>query len=144
MEKELYSFFCSFLSGALSFAVFDMCSGFKRSLPQNKAITAVSDIIFWLTSLVVTACLLWSGSFFKLRAYEFFAVVLGAVIYYALLHRLIFKVFSVFFGLIVKIFGLFFKILLTPGRFLYKILLASFNFIRSKIKLGKESVDDNV
>ena len=77
-----------------------------------------------------------------IRFYVFAGVILGAVIYFLSVDRVVKPIFSVIFEKIFKIMNIFLKILLTPTRFLHKIIVVLFNRIIGcigKIKKGVKS-----
>ena len=115
-----------------------MAKAIKRVFKLSDLLCSLIDFLFWLFATFFMAYIFVVTNDAILRAYEFFAVILGAILYFFTVGKYIFCCFGFIFENILKIFDFIFKILLTPVRFLDKILLYEFKSIGGADKNAKK------
>lgn len=120
MTKEAYTFLCMAAAGGICAMIYDIFRALCAKA-EYTAVIFITDIIYWVIASGVIIYALWHLSFLTLRWYEFAGLVLGAVIYFCTLSKIIYKIFLFIIGKIVKIIAYIFKIILTLRTFLYKI-----------------------
>ncbi len=119
MTADMISFFMSVLSGIICGIVYDVFR-VLRWLPAGKRLVSLFDFVFLTISAFVVTAVFYIYNECSLRLYMIVGVIIGSVLYFMILSRLIIAVLKK----IIEIIKFFFKILLTPIVFLYKILLA--------------------
>lgn len=138
MTHEIYVLLGMFLCGAALSALFDLRRSLQKAVNLPDFIVAAADFFFWVICAAAVSWCIWTLNSGILRIYEFIGLILGIVIYFLTISRLLIKLFTLLIANILKIIAIILKILLTPIRFLYKII-SSIHTKRSK----KERLSDN-
>lgn len=135
-SQELWIFFSFFICGILCSVIFDFFRALRRNVKMNTVCVLISDILFWLSSTLITAFCVFFINGGILRTFVICAFIIGGILYFFILSRIIFPVFSKIIEIICHFINLFLKILLTPLRFSYKIILVWFTKIKNKFNSG--------
>lgn len=137
LSYELQSFAAAVVMGFLAGIVYDAA----RSVGCVMKKKAPSDVIMWLC-ITSVSCVIWyrfqNG---ELRWYTVTGALMSAVLYFLLISRVIFCVFSSAVRKIRKFFERIFKILLTPIKFLCKMISV---YIRKAILKIFVKVEDEI
>ncbi|MBE7044284.1 MAG: hypothetical protein E7397_02045 [Ruminococcaceae bacterium] len=123
ISEQATVFLQMILLGVGSGILFDCFRALHRTVFRGVVSVGISDFLFWMseTGLIGAGIyLLHSGS---LRFFVILGLVLGQILYFLLVSRVVCTIFVWFIGRLLKIFKVFFKILLTPAQLLYKILI---------------------
>ncbi len=123
MTSEVFSLILLTLTGVLLGLCYDIVRAIRRAISFNIVFIWISDFLYWIVATCTIAYMLLITDDGIISTYEICGLILGAILYYNTLSRLILKIFGYVFAKIIKIFKLFLQILLTPVRFLYKILI---------------------
>ena len=139
MSPELTAFALSALCGAAALLLWDLMHGIRRSFTKGIIGNFLLDTIWWFTTAWMFLVCIWETVSLRLRFFEIFAAVLGAILYHFTVSSVLKRCFCFFFDIILKIIKFIFKILLTPAVFLDKILLEPIKKrLRQKRKRGDE------
>lgn len=115
---ELYSFLISLILGIMCGVIYDLVRSFKQGRVKN----AFFDVLFWVL-IILSVCYMWmrflSG---ELRWYLFVGVFLSLCIYFLVISKWIFLIFSFIVKKTYCFFNLILKFLLTVKKILCKIL----------------------
>ena len=126
MNPELMAFALSALCGALALLLWDFMHGMRHSFIKGIIGNILLDTAWWFISAWMFLLCVWETVSLRLRFFELFAAVLGAVLYHLTVSPVLKRCFCGFFDIIFKIIKFILKILLTPAVFLDKILMEPF------------------
>ncbi len=129
VTHEAYVFLISVLSGAGMGLIYDLLRCVRRCAKSTDVITDIEDIIFWAISIAVMFFSIFFTNHGVVRWYQFFGVILGSILYFLTLSRVICICVQKIIEIFLKIFIFFCKILLTPLLFTFNILYRSILFI---------------
>ncbi len=102
---------------------------------KNRMLAGALDLFFWISALVLFLLGLYQIHSGAIRVYVLIGAVLGILLYFLSLYRVVCTILDGVLDVIFKIFQFFFKILLTPGQLLYKLLIVPFcGFLKTKRK----------
>ncbi len=122
-SRELWIFLSFFISGSLCSALFDFFRAFRKNIKMNTFFVFISDILFWILVTFLTAFCVFFLNGGLLRTFVICAFLIGSVLYFFTLGRILFPIICKIMGIICHFIDLFLKILLTPFKFSYKIIL---------------------
>ncbi len=134
---ELESFAASILIGILAGSIYDIF----RSIRYVSGRDAPADVVMWLLIIVSSAFLWYKFQNGEIRWYMLVGAALSILLYFLLISRIVFCVFSFCVRKICLFLNIFFKLLLTPLRFLCKII--SVYIKKAKTKFSKKVEDKN-
>lgn len=141
MTGEFYALFAAVVCGAAAVVVWNMAEAFKNVFGAKAVICGIFDILWWVSMCVLFCFCMWEILDLRIRAFEFFGVVIGAFLCHITLGVPSKYIFEGIFAIILKIFKFILKILLTPRAFLYKILYRG-KTDRFHKKAGKVAYDE--
>ncbi|MCC8168876.1 MAG: spore cortex biosynthesis protein YabQ [Oscillospiraceae bacterium] len=139
MTHDVCVLLCMTVCGAALSMLFDLRRSVQRAVKLPDFAVIAADLLFWLVVSAVVIASIWVLNSGILRAYEFIGLILGSVLYFALLSPAVIWLFTHITENILKIITFIFKILLTPIRFLYKIILVYIFGNRTENKEEPES-----
>ena len=131
-------FLVSAASGVLFGVIYHALKAIKNTLKMSDLLCSVVDFLYWVVVTFFMAYILVVTNDAILRAYEFCAMILGAILYFFSVGKWIFLCFEFIFKNILKIFDFILKILLTPVRFFDKILVYKFKLSGGANKNAKK------
>lgn len=126
MKGDAAAFLLSAACGAALLLIWDIFHGLRRVFFKGVFMNTILDAAWWACAAILPVLCLWNTNSMRFRFFELFGAVLGGILYYLTISRVVRSLFCAVFGLFLKLFKIFLKILLTPARFLYKILIAVF------------------
>ena len=129
VTHEAYVFLCSALAGVFISIIHDIFCAVRKKCADFGMFNDIQDIIFWIIAAIVMFAVVFFANNGEIRWYEFFGVILGAVLYIFTLSRTFLAAFEFILEIFSKIFKFFFKLLLTPLIFLYNIVFKGIVFI---------------
>lgn len=129
IAQEAYVFLASVLAGLCICVIYDLLRVIRSFAKPSAAITDIEDILFWGISAIVMFFVVFYTNFGNVRWYEFFGVLLGSVLYFFTLSKLVYCILRKAIVFFLKIFIFFCKILLTPLLFTYNIIYKSVLFL---------------
>ena len=117
--------------GLLIGYIYDFFRAIRIASNYNKALTLISDLLFWIISALIIILTFFYIDGLNLRLYRFLAIIIGALLYFIFLSSFFLKISERIF----KIFGYFLKILFTIIKFCGKIVSVIWNFISYPFRL---------
>lgn len=136
ITSELITFLIFSLCGVILGIIFDFFRALRRFLHKGTFSVAVTDIIFWITSIGICSYCVFYIHNGLLCTFVIAGFLLGVILYFLSVSCLIFNIFFKIIDIISKFLHLFLKILLTPLRFSYKIILICFLKMKYKFNWG--------
>ncbi len=121
----------SLLSGAALFFVYDLLRIFRRIVPHGSIWVGVEDFLYWLACTVAVFVMLYLENDGMARGFALGGLVLGMLIYYALLSRFVIKA-NVF--VLSTVLGFLKRIVRTLFGPLYRIIKRVLLFFRKQLK----------
>ena len=126
LNEQLWIFLLMLIYGAAASAVFDILRSIYRIFKPSSVTVGIGDILFWLIISVLTFFAIFISNNGQIRLFEFFAMIMGSIIYFLTLSKVIILMFSAVFFCLKQFFLSFLKFFLTIVRFLYKMVLRVF------------------
>lgn len=121
----------SVLVGAGLFLFYDILRIFRRIVPHGTIWISVEDFLYWLVCTGTVFVMLYQENDGMVRGFALGGVVLGMLLYYALLSRFVIKanvlVLKTVLGVLKKVLGFFFR----P---LYRVLKRIWGFVKKRLK----------
>lgn len=119
---QIVLFFVFFVLGIFCALVFDTFRVSERFKKSNIFLSAVKDILFWLiiTVMMFAICLRFNNG--EIRFFMFAGIILGALIYFKTISKLVLNALFFVFNMLKKAVHLFLKVLFLPFKLLLKIL----------------------
>ena len=134
LTEELLIFLYAVAVGAVIFAMYDLVSVCTQKSGCPIVVCNIADGVCIVVACAVMLFVSISVSRGIVRFFEFVGVMLGAVLYKALLSTFFCAVFHKITDFFCAFFKLFFKILLTPLIFMYKIMIKCINGLLCPIR----------
>ena len=129
--EQTISFLYSSLTGFTVGFIYDFIRCVKKTFFKNKIIRDILDVMFVLTCAVFLIFAFYSICGLSFRFYHILGLVLGVIIYFTSINRVVYKIFEK----ILIIFKEILKILLYPVKIFSKIISGFFCFIAKLIKI---------
>lgn len=129
--EQTISFLYSSLTGFTVGFIYDFIRCVKKTFFKNKIIWDILDVIFVLTCAVFLIFAFYAICGLSFRFYHILGLVLGGIIYFTSINRVVYKIFEK----ILIIFKEILKILLYPVKIFSKIISGFFCFIVKLIKI---------
>lgn len=130
VNEQLYAFGAMLLGGALSGFLGDVFFLIRVAFGFKRITTNLADLLLWLILAVGIFALNLQVNDGALRWYGILGLILGAVLYFLTLSRIVRVVLGLVLKIFRKILGIILKIVLTILGFLYKILRSVLSFFR--------------
>ena len=134
LTEELLIFLYAAATGAVIFAMYDLVAVCTKKSGCPIVVCNIADGVCIVVTCAVMLFVSLSVSRGIVRFFEFIGVMLGAVLYKALLSTFFCTVFQKMTDIFCAFFKLFFKILLTPLIFMYKIMIKCINGLLCPVK----------
>ncbi len=156
LSDQITTFAITVTTGAILGALFDLYRVIKAKLRPCPLITAVTDILYWLTATAIVFAALLLGNWGELRLYVFIGLITGVTIYYRVFSRYVIRFFTgvfYFTGVMTRgiclilaclwrwLYTIINFLLLKPLIFIYKQLLKPVMSLYRKIYAGKKPDD---
>ena len=111
--------------------IYDFFRAIRITSNYNKALTLISDLLFWILSASIIILAFFYIDGLNLRFYRFLAIIIGTLLYFIFLSAFFLKISEKIF----EIFAYFLKFLFTIMKFCGKIICVVWNFISYPIRL---------
>lgn len=121
----------SVLLGMLLFLVYDILRIFRRIFPHGNIWIGAEDFCYWILCTAAVFVMLYQENDGMVRGFSIGGVVLGMLLYYLLLSRLVIKVHVAVFGAILGFIKKNLEILTRPFR---KINRKFWSFLKKQLK----------
>lgn len=129
--EQTISFLYSSLTGFTVGFVYDFIRCFKKTFFKSKVIWDILDVVFVLICAVFLFFSFYSICGLSFRFYHILGLVLGGIVYFTSINRIIYKIFEKILIILREIL----KILLYPVKFFSKIVSGIFCWIIKIIKI---------
>lgn len=130
----------SVLVGAVLFLLYDVLRIFRRIVPHGNIWIGVEDFLYWLICTAAVFVMLYRENEGMVRGFALGGLVVGMLLYYALLSRLVIRVnvlvLRSVLGAIGKIFGTLFGPILRILKKLYKFIRKELKKMIRAVKIG--------
>lgn len=130
-SNHLLEFFKFIIVGLIIGIIFDFFRAYRKTKKVSTFIVNIQDIVYFVIVLVVILASIVLFLDTEIRFYIFFAMFLGASIYFLLISKLIIK----FFISIIKLFRNFIEFLVMPEKLLFSIIIKIKNILAKFIKI---------
>lgn len=122
VSNELYIFLSTAAAGCCIGLLYDLFRVLRGRMQAEGLFADIQDIIFWLVSAGITFYVIFITNDGRIRWFEFLGLILGLVLYFFSISRLLRRLIDWFIRFLIKFFLLCLKIILTPLLFLYNII----------------------
>lgn len=136
ITQQTFVFLGMALCGMCIGVLFDVFRVYRLLQRPKLLAVNISDLLFWILGGGVLYISLIYFNDGQLRWYVFVGLILGTILYFSLLSKLVIRIFVVISKIFMKILRFILKILLTPLLFLYKIVVIPLYRVISKISSG--------
>jgi spore cortex biosynthesis protein YabQ len=130
VDLQLYYFLTSIIAGLAIGIMFDLYRIIRGFDCPGKAVTMVSDLLFWIFSAIIIFLFFLYSNNAYLRYNTFIGLLLGALLYFRIISRLILKSLRFITFYIIKVFRILIILILYP----IKLIKYFLNFIFFKLK----------
>ncbi|NLK71887.1 MAG: hypothetical protein GX285_02560 [Clostridiales bacterium] len=104
VSQQFFEFFVLLYGGIIAMFVYDILSVYRQYFSLKKVFLTVQDILYWIWLASFSIYLLYYASLGSIKAYSFFALILGALLYKLVLSTIIKKMIYDCIGIIRKLF----------------------------------------
>jgi spore cortex biosynthesis protein YabQ len=111
---QLNTFLVLLFTGMLWGAFFDLYRVFRSQIRVNRAIDVIGDILFWIFAAILIIPFIYWATWFELRLFVWLIIILGLILYFTFLSRILIPVFKGFWRAVNWFPG---KIISMIGRF---------------------------
>ena len=129
--EQTIAFLYSSLTGFTVGFIYDFIRCFKKTFFKSKVIWDILDVVFVLICAVFLFFSFYSICGLSFRFYHILGLVLGGIVYFTSINRIIYKIFEKILIILREIL----KILLYPVKIFSKIMISMFMFVWKMIKL---------
>lgn len=134
VETEIKLFAIYFITGVLLSILFDIFRASRKNNKTSNIATCIQDIIFWLIAFIIIIIVMFKSNNFEIRFYLVIALVLGSILYYLTISKIVININTRVIKIIKNMFSIFKKIFLKIiGRPILFIFL-NFKKILKKLK----------
>lgn len=94
ISNEVIGFFAFIISGMLGGGVFDLFRALRKNFETSNILVYIEDFVFWILLggiSLVTSYLVSDG---EIRVYMLISMLMGAIIYFFSIGKIIYKVFD--------------------------------------------------
>lgn len=121
--SQVTTFFYSILGGLLIAFVYDLFRIKRKVVRTREFVVFAEDILFWILGAVIMFIAVYIGNDGEVRGFVFLGAMLGAVLYFLTLSKVVISILLKAIGIIKKIFKVVFKIITSIGNFFKSIVL---------------------
>lgn len=134
MSNQARLFLTAVLIGGFAGFAYDIFRVLRIIVKHGNILTHIEDIIYWLLVSGVTLYFSLNKNYGEIRAFSILGVLLGMLLYFLTLSRLVMKISVAVVNLLQKIFTFAIKIITFPFRMLYKIFFKPIMFIKKLLR----------
>lgn len=142
IKVQFYIFITSIYAGLLIGLAYDFYRVIRYYFKHKRIAASIGDLLFWVTVAIIFFYIVNKSNWGELRGYIFFGTLLGGIIYFKVLSKILYTLMmKLFKGIIVTIRG-FIKILKMPFLKIKRILAPKMKGINRIKRLPKETIKD--
>jgi spore cortex biosynthesis protein YabQ len=97
---QLNAFLVLLFTGIVWGGFFDLYRVFRSQIRVSKTIDAMGDLLFWVLVTILVVPLIYWATWLELRLYVWVGIVLGIIIYFTCLSKLLIPVFKLFWQVV--------------------------------------------
>ena len=127
----------SVLLGAVLFLLYDILRIFRRIVPHGNVWIGVEDFIYWLICTAAVFVMLYQKNDGMVRGFAFGGMIVGMLLYYALLSRMVIKINVTVLKGILGVIRKILKFLFGP---LHRVGKRTMSFLRKQLKKAWRAV----
>lgn len=140
ISEQAASLLVSVLIGAALFFLYDIFRIFRRVVPHNNFWIGMEDFLYWLCSTAVVFVMLYRENDGMVRGFSIGGIVLGMLVYYALISRFMIRInvviFRTIFGVIGRIAGVIFRPVKKQGKKFTSFFRKQLKKVCRAVKMG--------
>lgn len=127
--QDVSSFYATIYGGLLIGLLFDINRSLKSNFKILKYFSIVFNIIFWILATVIIFITVNAIESFDLRYYHFVALLIGFILYYNTISKIVLKVLNKIIGLIVLVVKKTITYILAISENLYYMIVYILHFL---------------
>ncbi len=127
--QDVSSFYATIYGGLLIGLLFDINRSLKSNFKILKYFSIVFNIIFWILATVIIFITVNAVESFDLRYYHFVALLIGFILYYNTISKIVLKVLNKIIGLIVLVVKKTITYILAISENLYYMIVYILHFL---------------
>lgn len=94
VTNEVITFFAFILSGMIGGVAFDLFRAIRKNFQTSNFVVYIEDFIFWILLGVISLMTAYFVNDGQIRVYMLISMLMGAIIYFFSIGKLIYKVFD--------------------------------------------------
>jgi spore cortex biosynthesis protein YabQ len=103
IAQQTAVFLYSVLLGAMLSVFYDIFRALRKHIPHHNLVVMLEDILFWLISAAAVFVFIYNTNSGEVRAFVFIGAVLGGVLYFLTISKLVIRLLSAVFFALYKI-----------------------------------------
>ena len=119
---QLQLFFIFLVNGLLIALLFDFFRILRKAIKTVDFITYIEDALFWILTGFIILYSIFTYNNGEIRLFMFFAIILGILIYFTFLSKIILSISLSVINVIKKFLGTVFNIIKIPFHFFMKLI----------------------
>jgi len=140
--NQAYVFLSTVYGGIIIGFIYDLYRMIRRIIRPKRFMTGALDMLFWLTTSLVTFIVLYFANGGEVRLYTFLGFILGFTIYMLALSPFVMGLFYWLYGLTKKVLNFLMRIIMVPIRFLWRIIMIPANAAARWLRAGNEQEEE--
>ena len=120
--NQIQLFFIFIINGLLIGLLFDFFRILRKAIKTSDFITYIEDILFWIFTGLIILYSIFTYNNGEIRLFMFIAILIGIIIYMALISKFIISANMLIINTVKKIFSTIFKIIKIPLNLINKLM----------------------
>ena len=120
--NQIQLFFIFIINGLLIGLLFDFFRILRKAIKTSDFITYIEDILFWIFTGLIILYSIFTYNNGEIRLFMFIAILVGIIIYMALISKFIISANMLIINTVKKIFSTIFKIIKIPLKLINKLI----------------------
>lgn len=120
--NQIQLFFIFIINGLLIGLLFDFFRILRKAIKTSDFITYIEDILFWIFTGLIILYSIFTYNNGEIRLFMFIAILVGIIIYMALISKFIISANMLIINTVKKIFSTIFKIIKIPLNLINKLM----------------------
>ena len=120
--NQIQLFFIFIINGLLIGLLFDFFRILRKAIKTSDFITYIEDVLFWIFTGLIILYSIFTYNNGEIRLFMFIAILIGIIIYMALISKFIISANMLIINTVKKIFSTIFKIIKIPLNLINKLM----------------------
>ena len=120
--NQIQLFFIFIINGLLIGLLFDFFRILRKAIKTSDFITYIEDVLFWIFTGLIILYSIFTYNNGEIRLFMFIAILVGIIIYMALISKFIISANMLIINTVKKIFSTIFKIIKIPLNLINKLM----------------------